>query len=680
MTTVTKYVPREDESKHLHEKKDWGVGVEFEKGDKCYNKGATFDVKYAFVVAPGEDEPIIEPLQGQPGEDGTNGKTILNGIVPPTTQGTTDDFYLQTDIYDMYGPRGAGWGTPTSLIGPKGFHQGVGVPSSSLGINGDYYLESVTKTLYGPKTVGAWGDGISIMGADGANGLPLGEIVWVGIWSSGTTYDPGDGITNDGVPYVCIAESLNHAPPNASYWLDMSAVVFRQYNEVPAETPNGIITEFTLVGTFAPGSELVWLNGLLQRPGASHDYTTAPSLKKIYFISAPPTGSSILVSYDYGAVQRTANGTLSGSGAPSNSLGIDGDFYVATDLLKFYGPKADSTWPAGVSISALDDIYYVLRAGRSGGQTIEGDTASGGNLTLSSTHHATKGKIVLGSLSAYDQANGRLGIGTLSPSYPLHVVKSDANAATAFAIDNLNVGNAASTGAYVSSDIASITIRAHSAAYTTFDMYEPGGCCIRTSVATTGGLIIGVAAAAPMSFWTNNTKKMTLTSAGRLGINTDVPQSLLDVQGPAGTGAACAGILTLATKETSIVAADVLGQINFNAPLESDGTDAILVGASIKAIAEATFSTTVNATSLAFFTGASEAATQKVVITSAGKVGINEVAPASHLTVGGSIAITDGMTAPTATSGYAKIYVDSGTGDLCVIFGDGTTKTIVSDT
>lgn len=42
--------------------------------------------------------------------------------------------------------------------------------------------------------------------------------------------------------------------------------------------------------------------------------------------------------------------------------------------------------------------------------------------------------------------------------------------------------------------------------------------------------------------------------------------------------------------------------------------------------------------------------------------------------------LIDGMTAPTATVGVAKIFVDTSDGDLKIIFGDGTTKTIVADT
>ncbi len=66
-----------------------------------------------------------------------------------------------------------------------------------------------------------------------------------------------------------------------------------------------------------------------------------------------------------------------------------------------------------------DHTQYALLLGRSGGQTIYGDTAAGGNLTLHSTFNATKGKIFFGASSAYDGANIRLGIATTTPSYAI---------------------------------------------------------------------------------------------------------------------------------------------------------------------------------------------------------------------------------------------------------------------
>jgi hypothetical protein len=45
----------------------------------------------------------------------------------------------------------------------------------------------------------------------------------------------------------------------------------------------------------------------------------------------------------------------------------------------------------------------------------------------------------------------------------------------------------------------------------------------------------------------------------------------------------------------------------------------------------------------------------------------------------GALGIPDGMTAPSTASGYALIYVDSSDGDLKVKFGDGTVKTVTTD-
>ena len=77
-------------------------------------------------------------------------------------------------------------------------------------------------------------------------------------------------------------------------------------------------------------------------------------------------------------------------------------------------------------------------------------------------------------------------------------------------------------------------------------------------------------------------------------------------------------ILTLQTGETDMAANDVIGAVDFQAPNEGTGTDAILVAAGIEAVAEGDFSSSSNATSLVFKTGASEAAAGKIKVTSAG--------------------------------------------------------------
>jgi hypothetical protein len=63
-----------------------------------------------------------------------------------------------------------------------------------------------------------------------------------------------------------------------------------------------------------------------------------------------------------------------------------------------------------------------------------------------------------------------------------------------------------------------------------------------------------------------------------------------------------------------------------------------------------------------------------------GNVGIGLTGPEERLDVNGALCLVDGMTAPAAHTGKASIYVDSADGDLKVKFGDGTVKTIATDT
>jgi len=93
------------------------------------------------------------------------------------------------------------------------------------------------------------------------------------------------------------------------------------------------------------------------------------------------------------------------------------------------------------------------------------------------------------------------------------------------------------------------------------------------------------------------------------------------------------GRILLQTAQTAVADGDILGRIDWNAPAET-GTDAIVVGASIWAEADATFSATVNSTDLVFATGDSAVATEKLRIDSTGQVtfadGAIDVNIASH--------------------------------------------------
>jgi hypothetical protein len=85
-----------------------------------------------------------------------------------------------------------------------------------------------------------------------------------------------------------------------------------------------------------------------------------------------------------------------------------------------------------------------------------------------------------------------------------------------------------------------------------------------------------------------------------------------DTQIIQGATAAGAGTLKLSTGELTNVDGGILGRIDFQAPLDSAGTDAILVGASIWAEVDDTFSASLNDTDLVFAVAESEAALERM--------------------------------------------------------------------
>jgi hypothetical protein len=131
----------------------------------------------------------------------------------------------------------------------------------------------------------------------------------------------------------------------------------------------------------------------------------------------------------------------------------------------------------------------------------------------------------------------------------------------------------------------------------------------------------------------------------------DQSEDHLEIRGAAADAATSTGKLLLSTALTNINANDVIGSINFQAPLEAGGTDAITVAAGIRAVAQATFTCAVNATDLIFYTGHSEAATEKFRFTSQGEIGI-----------GGANYGSDGQVLTSGGAGAAAAWEAAGGG------------------
>jgi len=91
--------------------------------------------------------------------------------------------------------------------------------------------------------------------------------------------------------------------------------------------------------------------------------------------------------------------------------------------------------------------------------------------------------------------------------------------------------------------------------------------------------------------------------------------------------------LTLQTGDDNIADCDKLGVINFQAPDEGAGTDAIVVAASIHAESEGDFSASNNATTMSFSLATSGAVTERMRLSSSGHLSVD----ADLITTGGNI-------------------------------------------
>ena len=143
------------------------------------------------------------------------------------------------------------------------------------------------------------------------------------------------------------------------------------------------------------------------------------------------------------------------------------------------------------------------------------------------------------------------------------------------------------------------------------------------------------------------------------------------VRGATADAAGSSGRIVLQTAQVAVADGDILGRVDFQAPLETQGSDGILVTASIYAEADDTFTATVNHTDLVFATASDGAATEKLRIDSTGQVtfadGAIDVNIASH---DGSNGLKLGGTLVTATAAQINGHASTGKAiAMAIVFG-----------
>lgn len=179
---------------------------------------------------------------------------------------------------------------------------------------------------------------------------------------------------------------------------------------------------------------------------------------------------------------------------------VAGSMPAGTGLLKV------SSGTLSIAVPGTD---YVASTGVAGGQTVTGGTGSGQSLTLTSTAHATKGFVYVGSATGlvYDQANSRAAVGgaPLATGPQFQVI----NAGSAVAVANSQVGMVVYGSSSVYSEV------------------RTAGVGVTTGISSATG-VAGTVTNHAFALITNNGSKVTITAGGNVlaGSTTDASGKL----------------------------------------------------------------------------------------------------------------------------------------------------------
>ncbi len=252
------------------------------------------------------------------------------------------------------------------------------------------------------------------------------------------------------------------------------------------------------------------------------------------------------------------------------------------------------------TFDGIEGTAYAILAGQAGGQTLNGGTASGENLTLASTSHATKGKILFGT-SGYDEANNLFGIGLSAPTEKLHVRDTrTTNGSAGIYIEKSGIV-ASGTSYGLDMDVtgaSNLNIGGYFSARqatSNYSMYVPSN---NTAGSTNWGLYIE----SPRQNY----------FAGSVGIGTSTPASKLDIVDTtlAGSGALAGSILNTAqtwntTGAPTAIKLNVTDTASDAASLLMDLQLGAATRFKVKKDGQATITTTTGGTGILYLSGAS---------------------------------------------------------------------------
>lgn len=185
----------------------------------------------AIFVFPQNEKQSVDWSVLNTHEDGTE------TVVVQTYRSTTGEKADAEFFFTAFAIGKAG----NTIVGPEGppgpthktLYHGKGAPAKELGEVDDFYIDTEAWEIYGPKTEAGWGEGVSIIGPAGPEG-PVGKegpagpegpagkegpagpagagIAWKGAWDSKTEYAVDDAVSHNGSSYIATEANKNQEP------------------------------------------------------------------------------------------------------------------------------------------------------------------------------------------------------------------------------------------------------------------------------------------------------------------------------------------------------------------------------------------------------------------------------------------------------------------------------------
>jgi hypothetical protein len=240
--------------------------------------------------------------------------------VPVNSYGNNDDLYVDYSTMILYKRISGSWVAQGNFFQTSIMFVGTGAPSNSVGYDGSFYFDVATSIVYGPKVAGSW-TGVATYSLRRASML------------SGLQSALNNSVGFDNDFYFATDTRTLFGPKTSGSWslstgIALTGGAFLSGSGAPAASLGLTGDRYLDITT-----------GLLYGPKLSDGAWTGVVTSNLF---------------------RAAflNGTDANLVSNGASIGIDGDFYYATDTGYLYGPKTSGGWVLSQRVSLVGARFY----------------------------------------------------------------------------------------------------------------------------------------------------------------------------------------------------------------------------------------------------------------------------------------------------------------------------------